>query len=165
MELPLFARKSQIGHELGHYIGDVGVADPAMVKGAFVPGYKYSDNASFELNSAEAFADHFKTKLGYPYKGTNKNLVSRQNALNDNIEFYDVTRESARSYELPLEEKLGIPKGERNQPGKSRSPRAVEYDVVDGRPTKEFLDDYHAYAEALKTGGRRIDITDMFDSS
>ena len=30
---------------------------------------------------------------------------------------------------------------------------------------KEFLDDYHAYVEALKTGGRRIDITDMFDSS
>lgn len=123
MELPLFARKSQIGHELGHYIGDVGVADPAMVKGAFVPGYKYSDNASFELNSAEAFADHFKTKLGYPYKGTNKNLVSRQNALNDDIEFYDVTRESARSYELPLEEKLGIPKHERSNPKALEDPQ------------------------------------------
>ena len=123
MELPLFARKSQIGHELGHYIGDVGVADPAMVKGAIVPGYKYSDNASFELNSAEAFADHFKTKLGYPYKGTNKNLVLRQNALNDDIEFYDVTRESARSYELPLEEKLGIPKHERSNPKALEDPQ------------------------------------------
>lgn len=123
MELPLFARKSQIGHELGHYIGDVGVADPAMVKGAFVPGYKYSDNANFELNSAEAFADHFKTKLGYPYNGTNKNLVSRQNALNDDIEFYDVTRESARSYELPLEEKLGIPKHERSNPKALEDPQ------------------------------------------
>lgn len=141
LELPLFARKSQIGHELGHYIGDVGVADPAMVKGAFVPGYKYSDNASFELNSAEAFADHFKTKLGYPYKGTNKNLVSRQNALNDDIEFYDVTRESARSYELPLEEKLGIPKHERSNPKALEDPQYWGYEQWNER-----------YNAAIKSG-------------
>lgn len=70
-----------------------------------------------------------------------------------------------RPSKLTWEEKLGIPKGERNQPGKPRSHRAVKYDVTDGRPTKEFLDDYHTYVEALKTGGNRVDITDMFDSS
>ena len=80
---------------------------------------------------------------------------------NKSSQFWDGTSKS----NLTWEERLGIPKGERNQPGKPRSPRAVEYDIVDGRPTKEFLDDYRAYVEALKTGGRRVDITDMFDSS
>lgn len=79
---------------------------------------------------------------------------------NKSSQFWDGTSKS----NLTWEERLGIPKGERNQPGKPRSPRAVEYDIVDGRPTKEFLDDYRAYVEALKTGGRRVDITDMFDS-
>ena len=87
---PLFARKSQLAHELGHYVGDFGVADPSKVRGAFNPRFSYSPNAGFELNSAEHFADHFKTKIGYPYKGLDPNLVARQNALGGDTQFFDV---------------------------------------------------------------------------
>ena len=67
---------------------------------------------------------------------------------------------------LTWEEKLGIPKGERNQPAKPRSTRAIEYDITpEGLPTKEFLDDFETYKKALSGEGREVDITDMFDSS
>ena len=66
---------------------------------------------------------------------------------------------------LTWEERLGIPKGKRNQPAKSRSTRAIEYDITpEGLPTKEFLDDFETYKKALSGEGREVDITDMFDS-
>ena len=101
LKLPLFARKSQIGHELGHYIGDVGVIDPLMVKGAFTKGYEYSPGVEFERNAAENFADHFKTKLGYPYKGKDPNLTARQLALQNETVFDDVARTDDRLYYRP----------------------------------------------------------------
>lgn len=100
VKTPLFARKSLLAHELGHYVGDMGIADPSKIRGAFTSGYKYSPSAQFERNSAENFADYFKTKLGYPYKGKNMNLMSRQNAINNSeTKFFDVVRPDERLYE------------------------------------------------------------------
>ena len=88
------------------------------MRGAFTPGYQYSPNAEMELNAAENFADYFKTKLGYPYTGKDVNLIERQNALQNETVFDDVVKPDVRVYESKLTEaeRLGIPKGERNQP-------------------------------------------------
>lgn len=105
------------------------------MRGAFTRGYQYSPNAEMELNAAENFADYFKTKLGYPYTGKDANLVSRQNALNNETVFDDVARPDSRVYESKLTEaeRLGIPKGERNQP---YNPTATEriYSVLGRDP-------------------------------
>lgn len=98
---PLFARKSQLAHELGHYVGDKGVADPSTVMGAFSKGYLYSPNVSPEVNAAENFADYFKTRIGYPYKGSDANLLSRQRALQNDTWFGPVTNPLGRVYEQP----------------------------------------------------------------
>lgn len=164
IKTPFFARKSQVAHELGHYVGDYGVANPKAVRGAFTPGYQYSPNAEMELNAAENFADYFKTKLGYPYTGKDVNLIERQNAFKNETLFDDVVKPDARVYESKLTEaeRLGIPKGERNQTIK---PKSIQYDVTDGNvPTQEFLDDFAAFKQSLAGNGSRIDITDMFDS-
>ena len=84
-----------------------------MVKGAFTEGYEYAPGVEFERNAAENFADYFKTKLGYPYTGKNANLVARQIALQNKTAFDDVVRADDRLYELPLAERMGIPKGDR----------------------------------------------------
>lgn len=77
IKVPLFARKSQIAHELGHHAAGQG----DQILGAWTPGYEYSPNVSWEINRAENFADLFKTKLGYKYKGKKANLKSRQDAI------------------------------------------------------------------------------------
>ena len=70
-----------------------------------------------------------------------------------------------RPTKLTWEERLGIPKGERNQPAKLRSPHAVELDITpDGNPTPEFLADFDSYKRALGGEGSQVDITSMFDS-
>lgn len=76
---PLFARKSQIAHELGHHAAGTG----DQILGAYTPGYEYSPTASWETNRAENFADAFKTQLGYRYKGRNPNLKVRQKAIDE----------------------------------------------------------------------------------
>lgn len=92
VKVPLFAKKSQIAHELGHYVGDKGISNPNMVRGAFNTSYEYAPGAPTELNAAEHFADHFKTKLGYPYKGKEIDLLRRQDALNGETFFDNVYR-------------------------------------------------------------------------
>lgn len=77
IKTPLFARKSQIAHELGHHAAGQG----EQILGAHTPGYQYAENVSPETNYAENFADLFKTKLGYKYKGKNANLKARQEAI------------------------------------------------------------------------------------
>lgn len=77
IQVPLFARKSQIAHELGHHAAGQG----DQILGAYTEGYQYAPNSSWETERAENFADLFKTKLGYRYKGKNANLKARQDAI------------------------------------------------------------------------------------
>lgn len=77
IQVPLFARKSQIAHELGHHAAGQG----DQILSAYTEGYQYAPNSSWETERAENFADLFKTKLGYKYKGKKANLKSRQDAI------------------------------------------------------------------------------------
>lgn len=79
IKTPLFARKSQIAHELGHHAAGQG----DQILGAYTEGYQYAPNSSWETERAENFADLFKTKLGYRYKGKNANLKARQKAIDE----------------------------------------------------------------------------------
>ena len=77
IKTPLFARKSQIAHEVGHHAAGQG----DQILGAYTEGYQYAPNSSWETERAENFADLFKTRLGYKYKGKNANLKARQEAI------------------------------------------------------------------------------------
>lgn len=78
-------------------------------------------------------------------------------------------------YERPSKlsdaEKLGIPKGERNQPPKPKGNKSVMIDVVNGKPSKEFIDDFMKFEQAIssptlsdKNAVAFQSMTELFDS-
>ena len=129
----LYAKPYTIGHEYGHHISyNYPGLRSSDVLGAYTPGYEYASGIDPELNYAENFADWFKTVTGNKYTGSNQNLLSRQQAINnglENTQFFGVVKPNGRVGEsqLSIAKKLETPKSilkPRNFKGYSINPEA-----------------------------------------
>lgn len=90
----LWTNPSITAHEVGHHISAHYPGLPeGNVMGAYIPNYRYGINTSPEQEAAEAFADYFRTKAGWSYKGKDPVHIARQRAVTNNlgdVQLYDV---------------------------------------------------------------------------
>lgn len=129
INVPLFARKSQIAHELGHHAAGQG----EQILGAYTPGYQYAEGVSPETNYAENFADLFKTKLGYKYKGKNANLKARQEAIDSGkSEVFDKLVNPGNHRETPFDRFVEIDNPESTAYGIQRYLQDITPDWITG---------------------------------
>lgn len=90
----LWTNPSITAHEVGHHVSAHYPGLPeGNVMGAYIPQYRYGINTSPEQEAAEAFADYFRTKAGWSYKGKDPAHIARQRAVTNNLgetQLYDV---------------------------------------------------------------------------
>ena len=90
----LWTDPSVTAHEFGHHVSaNYPGLQKGNIMGAHTPGYVYGINTTPEREAAENFADVFRTRAGWSYKGKDPSHIARQRAVTNNLgetQYYDV---------------------------------------------------------------------------